>query len=451
MALQTSVFTSPARTIGGTEQTYSPTSSTLVTGERDAVLIDAQFITDEVAALGELIERSGKRLSAIYVTHAHADHCLGLAALIDRFPGARAFATQPVVDTLAATLSDQVALYRSWFADDVAGPAIVPSALTGGVIDLEGEELRIVEIGQGDIPDSTVVHIPSIDTVVAGDVVYNKIHLMLALCTDELMGRWIESLDAIERLGPRTVIAGHRQLDADDSDIATVIDGTRSYIRDFRAAVKASTSAKELVATLAERYPDYGNLTTLLTSARAHFPRAGQSPVAAAARASGVAPRSETREQQIERTRAEVTAWFFEDYLPRWVAVANGTSGEGPEFIHGYWGTPMHVTALDQAFWCLGDDAVLSFLELNHASLRDTGYDHTVVPDRRVIVYNPVGAAIEVIWSRRRADESEVQRWASHFELGKSERGWRIIGVQSTATDKATLAEAWAEKETIRG
>jgi hypothetical protein len=319
------------------------------------------------------------------------------------------------------------------------------------VIEIEGQELRILEVGQGDIPDSTVVHIPSIDTVIAGDVAYNKIHLMLALCSGEQMGRWIESLDAIERLRPKTVIAGHRELDADDSDIATVIGGTRCYIRDFRAAVKTSTSARELVDTLAERYPDYGNLTTLLTSARAHFPRAGQTPIAAAARANGVAPAEETREQQIERTRAEVTAWFFEDYLPRWVAAANGTSGEGPEFIHGYWGTPMHVTALDQAFWCLDEEAVLNFLELNQASLRDTGYDHTVVPDRRVIVYNPVGAAIEVIWSRRRADESEVQRWASHFELGKSEDGWRVIGVQSSATDKATLAEAWSEKQAVHG
>jgi uncharacterized NTF2-like protein DUF6841 len=145
----------------------------------------------------------------------------------------------------------------------------------------------------------------------------------------------------------------------------------------------------------------------------------------------------------IAATRAEVTSWFFEDYLPRWVAVANGTSSEGPEFIHQYWGTPMHVTALDQAFWCLDDAAVAGFLERNHASLRGTGYSHTVVPDQRVIVYSVVGAAIEVIWSRRRADESEVQRWATHFEVAKSEEGWRVIGVQSAATEASSLDEAW--------
>jgi hypothetical protein len=148
-------------------------------------------------------------------------------------------------------------------------------------------------------------------------------------------------------------------------------------------------------------------------------------------------------------TRAEVTAWFFEDYLPRWVAVAAGKSAEGPEFILNYWDTPMHVTGLDQSFWCLDDRSVLDFLELNHAPLRESGYSHTVVPDRRVIVYSSVGAAIEVIWSRRRADESEIERWAVHFELAKSEHGWRAVGVQSTVASSNSLETIWPRESTV--
>lgn len=113
--------------------------------------------------------------------------------------------------------------------------------------------------------------------------------------------------------------------------------------------------------------------------------------------------------------RAEVVAWFFQDYLPRWVAAGSGASGEGPEFILNYWGTPMHVTALEQSYWFLEDAGVLQFLDMNHTPLKEAGYSHTVVLDKRVFVYNSVGAAIEVIWSRRRADESEIQRWAVHF------------------------------------
>jgi hypothetical protein len=148
-------------------------------------------------------------------------------------------------------------------------------------------------------------------------------------------------------------------------------------------------------------------------------------------------------DDRITATCAEVTEWFFEDYLPRWVAAAAGSSADGPEFIHGYWGTPMHVTALDQSFWRLDDASVRGFLEQNYAPLREAGYSHTVVPDRRVFVYNTAGAAIEVIWSRRAADETEIQRWATHFELARSAAGWRVVGVQSAATDLDTLEGAW--------
>jgi len=146
---------------------------------------------------------------------------------------------------------------------------------------------------------------------------------------------------------------------------------------------------------------------------------------------------------QLAAARTQVTEWFFESYLPRWAAVASGESSDGPEFIHDFWGTPMHVTALEQSFWCLDDASVLRFLELNHAPLREAGYSHTVVPDRRILVYNTVGAAVEVIWSRRRADESEIQRWGVHFSVARSDRGWRVVGIHSVETDKDSLNDVW--------
>lgn len=277
MSLTAHIFTSPKRTIGSSGLTYPPTTSTLVTGERDAVLIDTQFLKGEIAALGDLIERSGKRLTTIYVTHAHGDHSLGLGRLLGRFPAAEALAIPPVAARLNATLTAQMPLYQSFFGDAVAEPEVLPSAMDSDVIAIDGEELRVISVGQGDIPDSTVVHIPSIDTVVAGDVAYNRIHPMLAEQNDEQMGRWLASLDAIERLAPAVVVAGHKQQDASDADVATIIGGTRSYIRDFREAVATSTGADEVVATLTAKYPDYDNCATLLISARARFRPEGES------------------------------------------------------------------------------------------------------------------------------------------------------------------------------
>jgi glyoxylase-like metal-dependent hydrolase (beta-lactamase superfamily II) len=57
--------------------TFSPTTSTLITGATEAVLIDAQYLKDDIRDLGDLIERTGKKLTTIYVTHDHQDHYLG--------------------------------------------------------------------------------------------------------------------------------------------------------------------------------------------------------------------------------------------------------------------------------------------------------------------------------------------------------------------------------------
>lgn len=139
----------------------------------------------------------------------------------------------------------------------------------------------------------------------------------------------------------------------------------------------------------------------------------------------------------------EVSDWFFEDYVPTWVGVGSGSSSESAEFILRYWGVPMFVCAPALNTWLLDSQSVLQFLEMNHAPLREAGYSHTVIPDRKVTVYHDEGAAIEVIWSRRAADETEIQRWAVHFELRKSDGIWKVAGVQGTETSSSSLDEVW--------
>jgi glyoxylase-like metal-dependent hydrolase (beta-lactamase superfamily II) len=272
--LQTLVFTTPLREFGSEGKHWSPCASTLVTGETDAVLTDTGHIKSEVSALGDMIEQTGKRLSTIYITHGHLDHFLGIGQLMERFPGARPVATAAVVADIKSSVAEQEKQWQTRFGDDVDKTAVIPEPLEGNVIDLEGQELRVIEVPQGDISPSTVIHIPSIDTVIGGDVVYNRIHMMLALTGPAEWQKWIDSVDLVESLGASTIIAGHKQPDASDQDLATILDGSRGYIRDFRDAVAASSTAEEVVEIMKAKYEDYGNLTTLVFSARAALPAA---------------------------------------------------------------------------------------------------------------------------------------------------------------------------------
>ena len=143
--------------------------------------------------------------------------------------------------------------------------------------------------------------------------------------------------------------------------------------------------------------------------------------------------------------RDEVIHWFFEDYLPTWVGVATGAIARGPEFILDYWSAPLHWGFDPESQWLLDGPAVVGILRQMQTRLEEQGYAYTAVPDQRVTVYNRDGAAVEVIWSRCRADHSEIERLAVHFELGRGHDGWRIIGIQAVSTASETLDGAWSQ------
>jgi glyoxylase-like metal-dependent hydrolase (beta-lactamase superfamily II) len=272
-AVRALVFTSPPHELNIGRGTFSPTTSTLLAGRSESVLIDAQYIDSDIMALGDLIEESGTKLTTIFVTHGHADHYLGIGTLLERFPDVRPVATPGVVDQIKGTLDIQSRQWSAMFGDAGVKPTVLPEPMAGDVIDLEGTELRVIEVGQGDIRPSTVVHIPAIDTVVSGDVVYNQIHAMLGLSGPYEWHNWIESINRVEQLRPTTIVAGHKKPEASDQAVDAMLDGTRSYISDFADAAQTAGDARELVATMLAKYEALGNPWTLEFSAHAWFSR----------------------------------------------------------------------------------------------------------------------------------------------------------------------------------
>jgi len=267
------VFIGPFLPFERGKGTFAATTSTLVCGSSDAVLIDAQHIRTDVVALGDLIERTGRRLTTIYVTHGHADHWYGAGELVARFPGARVVATSPVLHYIHQAAEVEAQQWAAMFGDRVAKPTAVPEALDRLTLELEGYELQIVEVGQGDIRPSTVVHIPAIEAVVAGDVVYNQIHAMLGLSGPSGWERWIQSVDAIEKLAPGMIVCGHKKPESSDREVTRMLDETRSYISDFADGAQSLDSPEELIQLMKSKYPDFGNTWTLHFSANAWYSR----------------------------------------------------------------------------------------------------------------------------------------------------------------------------------
>jgi len=262
------------------EPTWPATSVSLISGERDAVPIDAILTPKDAGRVAEWIRATGKNLTTIYITHGHGDHFFGLTALRAAFPDARAVTTAAVVPGAQEQLSpDLMKIWNAILPGQIPEHPIVPDALDGDVIDLEGHQLHIITVGQSDTAPSTIVHIPDLDAVIACDVAYNGIHQWLADTDHEKRMQWIASVEQIEALDPAVVVASHKRPDAPDDDPAAVLGGTKTYIRDFDQCLPDSHSAQELVDKMMALYGDLGNPYTLWTAAQGVFKQGqGASP-----------------------------------------------------------------------------------------------------------------------------------------------------------------------------
>lgn len=246
---------------------FSPTTATLIIGTTEAVLVDTQYMPEDLEELARRIDASGRTLTAIYITHAHADHYFGIDWLADRFPQAPAIALPSVVEAIEAGHQTSVAQWREFFAGKALEPSTFPRPMSTTKLTFDGRELNAIEVGQGDVAPSTILHIPSIDAVIAGDVVYNGVHPFLAASGPAEWPRWIESIHEIGALGPKTVVAGHKQAALPDDDIDKIVDGTARYLSDFIHELDECEGARDLVSRMSERYPDYANPSALLLSA----------------------------------------------------------------------------------------------------------------------------------------------------------------------------------------
>src|SRR5579864_60660 len=257
---------------GASEMRWSPISSTLISGNRDAVLVDTAITVDQNQKLVDWIAHSGKNLTAIYATHGHGDHFFGVNTIQKRFPQARFVATRGAIDVMRKQASIPVVegYWKPRFPGQIDSTLVIADELVGGVLELEGEQLVSVHLGQTDTENTSCLHVPSIGLVVCGDALYNDVHVHLGESGTEGRKEWIDALDTIESLNPIAAIAGHKRPGAPDTP--NNIEATRKYIRDFNRIDSHTKTALELYNEMLAIYPERVNPAVLWYSAQAVKP-----------------------------------------------------------------------------------------------------------------------------------------------------------------------------------
>ena len=243
---------------GVSETVFQATASTLIYGKRDAVLVDAFMTVKQASALADWVASKHKNLTTVYITHGHGDHWFGVGTILERFPYARVVATPNTIKVMQGNASPQgLAAWGAGFPGQIPEKLVMAEELKGNVIDLEGRELIAVELGHTDTDHTTCLHVPSIGLVVAGDAVYNDVHLYLVESDAAKRQEWLAALDTIEALHPRAVVASHKRPENDDRP--ETVEETRQYIRDFDRLVATTSSGPQLYEQMLKLYPDRVN------------------------------------------------------------------------------------------------------------------------------------------------------------------------------------------------
>ena len=142
--------------------------------------------------------------------------------------------------------------------------------MQGTTLTLEGQALEVHGGVQGDAADNSYVWIPSIKTVVAGDIVYRGVHAWTRETNPAQRKAWRKTLDELAAWKPETVIAGHK--DPKQKDDAGGIDATRTYLEVFDAAIASSKTSAEAQQKVKAKYPEAQLEIILQLGADAAFP-----------------------------------------------------------------------------------------------------------------------------------------------------------------------------------
>jgi glyoxylase-like metal-dependent hydrolase (beta-lactamase superfamily II) len=240
----------------------------LVSGAKEAVLLDGGFSLPDGRAVVDAIRDSGKTLSTVYVSQSDPDYYFSLGPIQAAFPAARVIASSATIAAIKANVEKKLAGWGPQLKEN--GPQtladiVMPQPFDGPAIHLEGHAIEIVP-AQG-LENRRYLWVPSLRAVFGGVLVFSGLHVWTAdTSTPEARAAWVRNLDAIAARKPAVVVPGHMALDG--ALDAAAVTYTRDYLLAFEQELAKASDAAALVAAMKQRYPSAGLAAALEIGAK---------------------------------------------------------------------------------------------------------------------------------------------------------------------------------------
>jgi len=244
-------------------------NSVIIEGAREVMLVDAQLAKTSAEKVLLQIRETKKALSIIYVTHEHADHFLGLEVFKQAYPEVRIIANSAVTDRINKVYEEKIDKWKKILGTGATTQAVAIEKFDGNVIELEGSRIEVLKNIQGDTDENTMLWIPGQGILIAGDVLFNGMHVYTAETDSKARGKWLNSLQKIRELKPSVAIPGHSKVGA-PLDASTAVDFTENYLLVFEEELKKAKDPDSLINAMKERFPSADLLLAIERGAKAN-------------------------------------------------------------------------------------------------------------------------------------------------------------------------------------
>jgi glyoxylase-like metal-dependent hydrolase (beta-lactamase superfamily II) len=245
------------------------TNSVIIEGTHEVMLVDAQLTKTSAERVLQEIKGTKKPLSIIYITHEHADHFLGLEVFKEAYPRVRIIANSSVVDRINKVYQQKIDKWKTILGSGASSHVVPIDKFDGNFIEFEGSQIEVPKNIQGDTDENTMLWIPGPRILIAGDVLFNDMHVYTAETDSKARGKWLNSLQKIRELKPSVVIPGHSKVGA-ALDASTAVDFTENYLLAFEEELKKAKDPDSFINAMKERFPSADLLLAIERGAKAN-------------------------------------------------------------------------------------------------------------------------------------------------------------------------------------
>jgi glyoxylase-like metal-dependent hydrolase (beta-lactamase superfamily II) len=237
----------------------------IVVGDDAVMVIDTQA-TPAMAAdvIRRIREVTSLPIRYVVLSHYHAVRVLGASA----YRPEHIIASHDTLDLIRERGEQDKASEIGRFPRLFRDVESVPPGLTWPTLAFSGRmtlwlgklEVQLIQLGRGHTKGDTVVWLPQDKVMFSGDLVEFD---ATPYAGDAYFQDWPKTLDRIAALQPQALVPGRGAALQGAADVARGLDGTRAFVSELYASVKAGAAAgKDLRAVYKDTYdtlkPKYG-------------------------------------------------------------------------------------------------------------------------------------------------------------------------------------------------